>query len=144
MDVAEPVDAWWRRRQWSRGEAVPYAVGQFRADRFQKLFQVEARPTRLAAAANGGVWICAGTHLYKSGTAGGLQDLGSFQTNRSKTDVTVMLEDCQGVVWLGTAYNGLYRHDDAGFASVPTTHQGILSLHEDKEEISGWELPAAV
>jgi hypothetical protein len=30
--VAEPVDAWWRRRQWSRGEAVPYAVGQFRAD----------------------------------------------------------------------------------------------------------------
>ncbi len=32
MDVAEPVDAWWRRRQWSRGEAVPYAVGQFRAD----------------------------------------------------------------------------------------------------------------
>lgn len=32
MGVAEPVDAWWRRRQWSRGEAVPYAVGQFRAD----------------------------------------------------------------------------------------------------------------
>ncbi|WNY34286.1 hypothetical protein Q9Q99_01865 [Curtobacterium flaccumfaciens] len=30
--MAEPVDAWWRRRQWSRGEAVPYAVGQFRAD----------------------------------------------------------------------------------------------------------------
>jgi hypothetical protein len=30
--VAEPVDAWWRRRQWSRGEPVPYAVGSFRAD----------------------------------------------------------------------------------------------------------------
>ncbi|ROP58695.1 hypothetical protein [Curtobacterium sp. PhB115] len=30
--MAEPVDAWWRRRQWSRGVAVPYAVGQFRAD----------------------------------------------------------------------------------------------------------------
>jgi hypothetical protein len=30
--VAEPVDAWWRRRQWSRGAAVPYAVGEFRAD----------------------------------------------------------------------------------------------------------------
>ena len=30
--MAEPVDAWWRRRQWSRGVAVPYAVGEFRAD----------------------------------------------------------------------------------------------------------------
>jgi very-short-patch-repair endonuclease len=30
--VAEPVDAWWRRRQWSRGVPVPYAVGEFRAE----------------------------------------------------------------------------------------------------------------
>ncbi|MCP1501801.1 hypothetical protein J2Y89_000545 [Curtobacterium herbarum] len=30
--MAEPVDAWWRRRQWSRGVPVPYAVGEFRAE----------------------------------------------------------------------------------------------------------------
>ncbi|WFR66029.1 hypothetical protein P9139_13280 [Curtobacterium flaccumfaciens] len=30
--MAEPVDAWWRRRQWSRGAPVPYAVGEFRAE----------------------------------------------------------------------------------------------------------------
>lgn len=29
--VVEPVDAWWRRRQWSRGVPMPYAVGEFRA-----------------------------------------------------------------------------------------------------------------
>ncbi|WP_144759037.1 hypothetical protein [Curtobacterium sp. 9128] len=29
--MVESVDAWWRRRQWSRGEPVPYAVGEFRA-----------------------------------------------------------------------------------------------------------------
>lgn len=29
--MVEPVDAWWRRRQWSRGVPVPYAVGEFRA-----------------------------------------------------------------------------------------------------------------
>lgn len=29
--MPEPVDAWWRRRQWSRGVDVPYAVGEFRA-----------------------------------------------------------------------------------------------------------------
>jgi hypothetical protein len=30
--VAEPVEAWWARRQWSKGAAVPYAVGTFRGD----------------------------------------------------------------------------------------------------------------
>lgn len=29
--VAEPVQQWWARRQFSRGSAVPYAVGEFRA-----------------------------------------------------------------------------------------------------------------
>ncbi|MGU3408967.1 hypothetical protein ACLBWP_02575 [Microbacterium sp. M1A1_1b] len=28
--MVEPVDAWWRRRQFSRGVAMPYAVGEFR------------------------------------------------------------------------------------------------------------------
>lgn len=28
--VPEPVDAWWRRRQFSRGAPIPYAVGEFR------------------------------------------------------------------------------------------------------------------
>ena len=28
--MPEPVDAWWRRRQFSRGAAIPYAVGEYR------------------------------------------------------------------------------------------------------------------
>ena len=30
--MAEPVEAWWARRQWSKGAAVPYAVGTYRDD----------------------------------------------------------------------------------------------------------------
>ena len=30
--MAEPVDAWWARRQRSKGSAVPYPVGSFRSD----------------------------------------------------------------------------------------------------------------
>ncbi len=30
MRMPEPVDAWWARRQFSRGAAVPYAVGAYR------------------------------------------------------------------------------------------------------------------
>jgi len=30
--VAEPVDVWWQRRQWTKDAAIPYAVGTYRAD----------------------------------------------------------------------------------------------------------------
>jgi Probable Zinc-ribbon domain len=30
--VAEPIDAWWQRRQRSKGIPVPYAIGRYRAD----------------------------------------------------------------------------------------------------------------
>ena len=30
--MAEPVDAWWARRQWSKGAAVPYPIGAYRAE----------------------------------------------------------------------------------------------------------------
>jgi hypothetical protein len=30
--VAEPVEAWWRRRQWTKNTPVPYPVGSFRRD----------------------------------------------------------------------------------------------------------------
>jgi len=30
--VAESVELWWARRQWSKGSSVPYAVGRYRED----------------------------------------------------------------------------------------------------------------
>ncbi len=30
--MAEPIDAWWQRRQWTRNTPVPYPVGTYRAD----------------------------------------------------------------------------------------------------------------
>ena len=30
--MTEPVDAWWQRRQWSKGLAVPYEIGAYRAE----------------------------------------------------------------------------------------------------------------
>jgi len=30
--MAEPVELWWARRQWSKGAAVPYRIGRYRSD----------------------------------------------------------------------------------------------------------------
>ena len=108
-------------------------VGLFRDGAFQTLHRLDPQPMRLAAAHDGGVWVCCGFRLYKCETNGAFQDFGEFHPASSGTAATVMMEDRDGAVWIGTSFSGLYRHDQSGFETVPTTHQGILSLMEDVE-----------
>jgi ligand-binding sensor domain-containing protein/signal transduction histidine kinase len=108
-------------------------IGQFRNGGFQTLANLEAQPVRLAPAQGGGVWLCAGFHLFQCDGQGTLQNFGEFHPQNSGTTVTVLFEDHEGAVWIGTSFSGLFRHDSAGFETVPTSHQGILSLTEDSE-----------
>ena len=108
-------------------------LGVYRDGAFQKLREFEAAPARLAVSSAGGVWLCAGFHLFKVDENGKLQEAGGFHAEQSGTIPTAMIEDRQGAVWVGTTFSGLFRHDQDGFQSIPTTHQEILSLTEDHE-----------
>jgi signal transduction histidine kinase/ligand-binding sensor domain-containing protein len=108
-------------------------VGIFHDGVFKTLCQVDSQPIRLALARDGGVWICAGVHLFKSDENGKLQDFGQFHPESSGTLATALIEDHEGVVWIGTSFSGLFRHSQSGFETIPTSHQGILSLMEDRE-----------
>ena len=108
-------------------------VGVFSNGLFHVVRQLEAQPMRLAAAQDGGVWVCCGFHLYKCNEQGNLQDGGEFHPENSGTAATVMLEDRSGHVWIGTSFSGLYRSNASGFQAIPTSHEGILSLIEDRE-----------
>ena len=88
---------------------------------------------RLAAAKEGGVWISSGSQLWKCDEKGRLQSIGEFHPGNGSAAATVLMEDHEGAVWIGTLFSGLYRHDQSGFESIPTTHQGILSVIEDRE-----------
>jgi signal transduction histidine kinase/ligand-binding sensor domain-containing protein len=108
-------------------------VGIFEGGKLRTLCRVNPAPLRLAAANDGRVWVCAGFHLFKCDDAGRLDAFGKFQPENSGTIATVMMEDHEGAVWIGTSFSGLFRYDQSGFALIPTTHQGIMSLMEDQE-----------
>jgi signal transduction histidine kinase/ligand-binding sensor domain-containing protein len=107
--------------------------GLFRDGSFHTLGEVSGQSARLAAAGEAGVWLCAGGRLFKADDEGRLKDCGDFQAERGDTVPRVLLEDHEGAVWIGTTFSGLFRYDDAGFESIQTTHQEILSLTEDRE-----------
>ena len=108
-------------------------LGVFRDGRLQTLTEIDPAPTRLASARKGGVWICAGFHLFRYNEGGSLEDFGEFNPKSTGSEPSVMLEDRDGAVWIGTSFSGLFRFGGARFESIPTSHQAILSLMEDAE-----------
>ena len=108
-------------------------VGFYTNGMFRTICHLDPRPMRLAAAQDGGMWVCCGFHVYKLDAAGSLQDFGEFHPGNSGTVATVMTEDHNGDVWIGTSFNGLYRGHKSAFQSIETSHSGILSLTEDRE-----------
>ncbi len=108
-------------------------IGCFQDGAFQTLFKLPSQPMRLASAKGGGVWISSGSQLWKCDEKGKLQSIGEFHPENGGATATVLMEDREGAVWIGTSFSGLYRHDESGFEAIPTTHQGILSVIEDRE-----------
>src|SRR6266446_207840 len=111
--------------------------GVIRDGVFQTLRRFDTVAARLAAARSGGVWLCSGFasgfKLFKIEESGKMEDFGEFHPERARTTATALLEDHDGAVWIGTSFNGLFRHDDAGFQSIQTTHEEVWSLTEDRE-----------
>jgi signal transduction histidine kinase/ligand-binding sensor domain-containing protein len=97
------------------------------------LRRVDDSPARLATSRASGVWLLCGFHLYKAQPTGALDDWGEFRPARGGTIGTVMLEDREGALWIGTTFSGLFRRDETRFETVETTHEEILSLAQDHE-----------
>lgn len=108
-------------------------VGLFRDGYFQTLLTFGRSALRVAAARAGGIWICNGSHLLRYREGEKPEDVGNFLPDNATVVPTVLLEDSQGAVWIGTADSGLFRYDGSRFEQVPTTHPEIADLLEDGE-----------
>jgi signal transduction histidine kinase/ligand-binding sensor domain-containing protein len=88
---------------------------------------------RVAPGRTNGVWVVAGEQLYKYDTEHGVQDFGSAPADSPRAIGTVLIEDSDGAVWIGTDSAGLFRHSDSGFEKIETSYPNIWSLAEDRD-----------
>ena len=110
-------------------------VGIINDGRFDIRFPITNPTTgiRIAPAAAGGLWICAGTELFRLAEDGAPERVGTFQPDMRDAEPSVLHEDRNGGVWIGTTDSGLFHFDGTRFESVATSHRQILSLLEDSE-----------
>jgi signal transduction histidine kinase/streptogramin lyase len=94
---------------------------------------LETGSSRVTFSRRGGVWVCAGLHLYKFDEGGTPENHGAFTPRRAGTEPSAIVEDQEGAVWIGTTFSGLFRYDGSEFENVSTTHPEVLCLLEDAE-----------
>lgn len=113
------------------------SVGVFRDGRFNVLETFGSTLLRIAPARAGGVWICAGQQVLRYDEGVGTSEVGRIiaaqAQDQPEVEPSVLLEDHNGVVWVGTVANGLYRCESNSIARVEVSHPAILSLTEDRE-----------
>jgi ligand-binding sensor domain-containing protein/signal transduction histidine kinase len=108
-------------------------VGIFRNGRFQSLAQPGSRSICLATARDGGIWICAGAQLFHFNEGASLKKVGDLPSENSQVEPSAMIEDRHGAIWVGTAYDGLFRFDGSSCEKISVSHPEISSLLEDNE-----------
>ena len=112
-------------------------VGIFRNGRFNVLDSFSSTALRIAPARAGGVWICAGQQVLKYDEGVERFELGRIPANQihdqANFEPSVLLEDHNGIVWLGTVAAGLFRCDSNIISRVEVSNLSILSLAEDHE-----------
>jgi signal transduction histidine kinase/ligand-binding sensor domain-containing protein len=112
-------------------------VGVFRDGRFHVLESFGSANLRIAPSRSGGIWVYAGQKVLKYDHGAEALELGRIvpaeTRDQSSLEPSVLLEDHDGIVWVGTVSAGLYRFDSNAVARVEVSNPAILSLAEDRE-----------
>lgn len=80
-----------------------------------------------------GCWLARADVLRKFNERGETLLMGQMPWSGGAAEIQTLAENRDGVLWIGTKGQGLYRLDDAGIERVPTSHNFITAIHEDRE-----------
>ena len=80
-----------------------------------------------------GCWLARANVLRKFNERGQTLLMGQMPWSGGAAEIQTLLETRDGVLWIGTKEQGLYRLDDTGIERVPTSHHSITAIHEDRE-----------
>ncbi|HSY18288.1 MAG TPA: two-component regulator propeller domain-containing protein [Candidatus Acidoferrales bacterium] len=112
-------------------------LGVFRNGRFNVLENFGSPALRIAPAHAGGIWVCVGQQVLKFDEGVETVELGKIIPDQTggpaSFEPSVLFEDREGAVWVGTVSAGLFRCDSNAVTRVEVSNPAILSLAGDRE-----------
>lgn len=79
----------------------------WRTNRFVTLLTLPEPTVRLQAASDGGMWIAAGLRLLKFKEGAPPVNVGQITPDRAGVEPSVLFEDRQGTLWVGTSHSDI-------------------------------------
>ena len=83
----------------------------------------------IAPGRDGGLWIKVNTQVFRYRKGAAL----SLQAGNAPHGSTILYEDSQGRLWVGSDFFGLYLLSEGSFAPVATVGEGVFAIADDQE-----------
>jgi signal transduction histidine kinase/ligand-binding sensor domain-containing protein len=107
--------------------------GVFDGSKFQPINPDRFTFVRMFTAKDGGMWATEGMKLWRYGEDGSQQTVALLDPVGGASEVTVLFEESNGDLWIGTRGAGLYRCRAGEFTRVLSSHAAIMAVTEDRE-----------
>jgi signal transduction histidine kinase/ligand-binding sensor domain-containing protein len=83
----------------------------------------------IAPGRDGGLWIKVNTQMFRYRDGAGL----SLQAGNAPHGTTILYEDSQERLWVGSDFFGLYLLSEGSFTPVATVGEGVFAIADDQE-----------
>jgi ligand-binding sensor domain-containing protein/signal transduction histidine kinase len=108
--------------------------GFWNGTRFQPVGTVEERYPQILGAGKGGLWICTSTRVLRIESNAPPVTVAKFESDPDhRIRPSVLFEDFNGRVWIGTASDGLFQLDHTNLFKVETSQNKIHAIFRDRE-----------
>lgn len=109
------------------------SVGLLEEGTFREVAALSEPVQQIASSPAGGLWVCTERQVLRLGDDPNSTVATVVASHGLRSTVTALREDRRGVLWIGTAADGLWRLGSQGPAKEETSHRTISCLAEDAE-----------
>ena len=107
--------------------------GYWNGRNFVKAGTVSERNPQILGSRNGGLWFCTSSQLLRMGSNEAPVAVASLSGDANRMRPSVLFEEFNGRLWIGTASDGLFHFDHANLYKVETSQNKIRTIVRDRE-----------
>jgi signal transduction histidine kinase/ligand-binding sensor domain-containing protein len=107
--------------------------GFFNGNRFQTAGTLKDRNAHILGGRDGGLWFCTSAQVSKSASNAMPVALANFVGDAKRMKPSVLFEDFNGRLWIGTVSDGLFLLDHTNLFKIETSQNKIRTIARDRE-----------
>jgi signal transduction histidine kinase/streptogramin lyase len=107
--------------------------GYFDGKRFQSVGVLAERNAQILGARNGDLWFCTPSQILKSVSNAPPVVVASFDGTANRLKPSVLFEDFNARLWIGTTSDGLFQLDRTNLFKIETSQNKIRTIMRDRE-----------